>query len=263
MSRRLRLAACAHPRADRPLVLALAEDLVADGASPGREAAALLRTGLEARIGLTGTPWREALSRIELPLAGLFVAAMTLGTVHGGLGWTSAAGVLASAVALLGFATGRRTLALSGAALIVAVCALDGSRDQFGDGSRWMALAVDVLPALLPAALLLLAAATEPRRHGFRATAWTLAAVAALTLLALAIESNTTPGTTVLAAALALATFTLARDRTAGPLVLAAAAPVACWSLAATAPAPAFPVLAASSALLVAVLVRRASASRR
>ena len=63
MSLLLRLAARAHPRADRAAVLALAEDLVADGASSSaREAAGLLAGGLEARADL-----RPA----ELPLAGL------------------------------------------------------------------------------------------------------------------------------------------------------------------------------------------------
>ena len=148
---------------------------------------------------------------------------MTLGALRGGgLTWT--AGVLGALAALLGVATGRRALALPGAALVAAVCALDGARDLYGGGSRWVAMFVDVLPALLPAALLLLLAATRPRPHTLRATAWTLAATAALILTALAIEENTTTGTTVLAAGSALAALAFLR----GHLAWLAAAPAAC-----------------------------------
>jgi hypothetical protein len=251
----LRLAARAYPRAERALVLALAEELVDGGASPTREAAGIVRASLEARIGPIG-----ALQEIELPLAGFLLAAMALGALEGGLGWSwglAGAGALA---ALIGFATGRRALALPGAAAVAALCALDGYRDLYGGGSRWMAMFVDVLPALLPPALLLLAAATRPRRHGLRATAWTLAATAALILTALAIEANTTSGTTVLAAGFGLAAFALLRHRTAAPLVLAAVAPAGAWSITAGAPSPAF----ASFVLVVATLVLcAASVSRR
>ena len=79
-----------------------------------------------------------------------------------------------------------------------------------------MALFVDVLPALLPAALLLLLAAARPQRHTLRATAWTLAATGALILTALAIEENTTTGTTVLAAGFALAALAFTRGHMRG-----------------------------------------------
>ena len=238
MSLLLRLAARAHPRADRAAVLALAEDLVADGASSSaREAAGLLAGGLEARADL-----RPA----ELPLAGLLTAAMTLGALRGG-GLTWSAGLLGALAALLGVATGRRALALPGAALVAAVCALDGARDLYGGGSRWVAMFVDVLPALLPAALLLLLATTRPRPHTLRATAWTVAATAALILTALAIEENTTTGTTVLAAGSALAALAFLR----GHLVWLAAAPAGAWSIVAGAPSPRFALLALGTAALV------------
>ena len=93
---------------------------------------------------------------------------------------------------------------------------------------------VDVLPALLPAALVLLIAAVRPHPHTLRATAWTLAATAALILTALAIEENTTTGTTVLAAGFALAALAFVR----GHLICLAAAPAAAWSIVAGAPLP-------------------------
>src|SRR4051794_18675472 len=109
----LRLCALAYPRADRALVVALADELVAGGASVCREATSLLGAGPAARLGLTGAPWGAALAQLGLPIAGLFLAAVLLGTephAHGGLpwiGWSWAAGLAGALATVVGLASGR------------------------------------------------------------------------------------------------------------------------------------------------------------
>jgi hypothetical protein len=247
----LRLCARTYPRADRAAVLSLSEELVHGGASTRREAIGLLRGGLEARLRLTDAPWREALDQLGLPLAGLLLAAMLLGAgqyAYAGLawfGWSWAAGLAGAIAAVLGLGIGRRSVALPGVALVAALCLVDGGRDLYGSGSRWTALWVDVLPALLPAALVLLVAAAQPRRRDIRAMAWTLTAAVALALAGLAIGRNTTSGTTVLVAGLGLVLAVLLRAvrrsspspaGLAGALALAAAAPAGVWCLVGAAP---------------------------
>lgn len=256
----LQLCSRAYPREDRALVLSLAEELVDGGAPAYREAAGLVRGGLEARLRLSGAPWDEAFALLALPVAGLLLAAVVLGIAPYGqwrlewIGWSWAAGLVGALAAL----SGRRW----GAVLIVGLCAVDGWRDLYGAGSRWMALGVDVLPALLSAAVVLAVAA---RPHGARALAWTLAGAGLLVALAYVIRDHTTTGTTVLAAGGALvAVFTLRAprgseaDRLAAAIALAAATPAACWSFAATVPGPdayaylalVTPALAAAAAIL-------------
>jgi hypothetical protein len=234
------------------VVLGLAEELIADGAPVTREAVGLLAGGLRARLAMTGVPWRASLQRLGLPLASLLMAAMLCSTgldTFGGnwVGWTAGIGIVGGAAAVVGLAVGRRRLAVPGAALVMGVCCVDGLRDHYGSGSRWVALSVDVLPALLPAAVVLLVCAIVVRPRGAaeaaRALTWALAGAGALVVTAIVIREHTTTGTTVLVAAGALAAAFVAAGtrggadlRAAAALALSAAAPATLWSLAATGP---------------------------
>ena len=74
---------------------------------------------------------------------------------HGNLEWIGiswALGLAGAVAAFAGIALGRRILAAPGALLVTALCVVDGGRDLMGGGSRWIALWVDVLPAMVPSA---------------------------------------------------------------------------------------------------------------
>ena len=242
----LRLGALAHHRSERAVVLSLAEELVENGASTTREAASLVTAGLAARLHLHGAPWREALAQLALPIAALILAAFTLGATRGPgwIGWSWTAGLTGVVLVLAGHTFGRRRFALPGALLVLALCSLDAYRDygRFG-GTQWQGLFIDVLPALTPLALVLVAAGAQPRRQGLRALAWALTAAAALTALAAAIDFHTTKATTVVAAGGALvAAFVVralrggATARLAGAIALTAAAGPVAWCVTASAP---------------------------
>lgn len=262
--RGLRLCLLAYPlrvrRTEGDLLLALAEDLAAGGGSRFREALGLLQGGLELRFGLSGAPWRAALTRLAPPLAGLFLVVMSVGALLPPAeplrwpGWTWSAGVVGATLVSCGMAWRRDTPSVLGAALVLGVCVLDAWRDLGGTGSRWTALFVDVLPALLPGAALLLVCALAvagPAVDGARRAAWTLSGAGAGVLLATLIRDHATPGTTVLAAAalfvcgallmavrrprsvarIRLAAAPAPEARLAGALALLAAVPGSTWVL--------------------------------
>ncbi len=275
----LRAALLAYPRdlrrTEGPVLLALAEELIEDGWPVRREVLGLLGGGLSARLRLTGVPWAAAFDRLAFPLAALLLAAMICGSgfdTYGGnwVGWTLGIGIGGALAALAGIAAGQRFLAVPGAVLVVFVCGLDGYRDLYGSGSRWVAFAVDVLPALLPAAILALAAAAVPRSPALTKGLWALCAALALVLVARLVRENTTTGTTVLAAGGALVCACLvasvragAAARAAAALALSAAAPAALWSVAAKAPADAAPAVLLGGAALTALVVVRLVRSAR
>ncbi len=279
----LRAALLAYPRdlrrAEGPVLVALAEELIEDGWPVRREVLGLLGGGLSARLRLTGVPWAAALDRLAFPLTALLLAAMICATgfdTYGGnwVGWTSGIGIAGALAALAGIAAGRRFVAVPGAALVVLVCGVDAYRDLYGSGSRWVALAVDVMPALLPASILALAAAAIRRSPALTKGVWAMCGALALVLVARLVRENTTTGTTVLAAGGVLVCACLvagaregAAARAAGALALSAAAPAALWSVAAKAPADAAPAVllggAALTALVVGRLVRSARAPAR
>lgn len=275
----LRASLLAYPRdlrrTEGAVLVALAEELMEDGGPLRREVLGLLGGGLSARLRLTGVPWPVALDRLALPLTALLLVAMVCSTgfdTYGGnwVGWTSGLGIGGALAALAGIATGRRFLAVTGAALVVVVCGLDGYRDLYGSGSRWTALAVDVMPALLPAAIVALAATAFPRSPAPTKGLWALCAALALILVARVVRENTTTGTTVLAVGAALVCAYLvagargdAAARAAAALAVLAAAPAALWSVAAKGPSDAAPLVLLGGAALTALAVIRLARSAR
>ena len=149
--RLLRLALLAYPRAararDGDVLFELSRELVADGAPVVRECAGLVRGGVAARVRLAASedvadaPWREALSRLVLPLAAAMLALMAVGASRGGVAmrWTSTlalvgAGARSPARRRAG-ATPRSSARSSWARSL----ALDATRDLAGAGSRSVA----------------------------------------------------------------------------------------------------------------------------
>jgi hypothetical protein len=233
----LRLALWAYPRRlrvrDGEVLLALAAELVAAGVPASREAAGLVRGGLAARLDVGGEAWQEVAGRLALPLASALLAVVVAGATRGGIawpGWSWAAMLAAAGLAVGGAAFGRRAATAAGAALLCALLALDGYRDLYGAGARWVAPVrdgyVDVLPMWLPAALLLLAcsAALAPARSGGTRLAWALVPALSAPLVP---ESASVQGALALAA-LAYAYGALRRDP-AAVLAAATAAPAAVW----------------------------------
>ncbi len=294
--RLLRLALLAYPRAararDGDVLFELSRELVADGAPVVRECAGLVRGGVAARVRLAAgeiadAPWREALSRLVLPLAAAMLALMAVGASRGGvaMGWTWTLALVGAGCALAGAAWGRRDAALVGALVAGASLALDATRDLAGAGSRWVADAgvASVNPLAMwicAGALLLLAAAATPaaRGDGIRRAAWGAAPACALVVVARLepawAEATVVQGALALVGAvLVVGLVRLRRDPAgalAATLVALAAAPPAVWLLAARAPASlegggalAAYALLAAIALTAAGAVARTAASRR
>lgn len=258
MKRRvLRACLLAYPRRLRSVegdvILALALDLIDAGASAGSEAVGLLRGGVVCRLNLSARPWRAALERLGAPLAALFLAAMVLGVRHASgtvgqwPGWSWTAGLVGCLAAAVGLSWGRRTMAAGGALLIVGLCLLDAAGDLWGSGTRWWAATVDVLPALGPAALVLLVSAAVARRGAtpWRRLSWIVAGGGLVVAFALALQWQTTTGTTLLVTSATLIVASVLRavwtrdstGRLASAVVLAAATPAAAWSIGAVASA--------------------------
>jgi hypothetical protein len=121
-------------------------------------------------------------------------------------GWSWVAGVVASMVVVLGAAWGRPVPGVAGAAIVLGVCALDTWRafSEGAVGTRWMALSIDVLPALAPLAFLLVLSAAAARRPVVRPAlraSWTAAGAAGIVAVVVAVRENTTAGTTILVVA--------------------------------------------------------------
>jgi hypothetical protein len=265
--RLLRLCLRAYPREarerDGEVLLGLARDLVKGGSPPLRQAVGLLRGGAgswlrHGKNELRELPWLEARSRLAVPLAAALLALVLVGAERstGGLawvGWSWAVALAVGSAALAGAALGRHVSAVTGATVVAAVLALDGLRDVYGQGSRWVVSAgtdVDVLVMWLPAALLLVACAgavdRPTARVGIRRIAWAAVPAAALLVLSSenvnAAESITVFGGLAAAAVLVAAGVLRRRRDPAAPLVaalvLAAAAPSVLWLIAGLLPAP-------------------------
>jgi hypothetical protein len=210
----LEAAVLAYPRdvreGDRDLLLGMALDMV-EGGSPVRcEVAGLVAGGMRMRVGRRRAgraPWGEALRRAGIPIATGFLAltiACTLSALRGPghlgwVGWWWATAIGGALCTVAGLAFGLRRPAVLGALVLLGLCLLDlrnGSRglivvwdvhhgsagDSFGLGLDFTALGTCGLGAIV---LLAAGLGVDGRReHGVRATAWALAAAAALVAVA-------------------------------------------------------------------------------
>lgn len=268
------LRAClrAYPRPrreqDGEVLLTLSRDLISDGSSLPREAAGLVTGGLVDRLRLArrefaGAPWYDARTRLALPLSAALLALVVAGTLrasHGiawiGWGWSSL--LIAAACAVVGTASGRRSLSFIGGLLLMLLSGLDATRDLGGSQVRWVGSVgganVDMLVMALPAALLLLttvpAIPVVAKRMQVRRLAWGLLPAALAIPLARTGSQAVEPILIYCAFAItaAVAILSIARrnaiESAVAALLVAAASLPALWVGAAVLPIERMPLIA-------------------